>query len=264
MEKAKIHNQSHFIKYWFQYIFYSLFFSGIVVLMGYTTIDIHNKRIEKTIINIEYDAGNYFVDEKDLLKTLTENESQQIVGKKYGDIMLKNLELKLENIKFVEDAEISTDHKGNLMIEVKQSKPIARIVRYNAPDAYIGSNATALAVSEKFTAHVLIVNGAYSNRFLQTDYFTKDSIGQNYFKLFQYIEKNPYWNALISECTVLANGDVVLYPQIGDYTIQFGTPVDIENKFLKTNLFFKEILPTKGWGAYSRVNVKFNNQIVCE
>ncbi|RTZ94301.1 MAG: cell division protein, partial [Candidatus Poseidoniales archaeon] len=35
-------------------------------------------------------------------------------------------------------------------------------------------------------------------------------------------------------------------------------------KFKKIDMFFHDILPSKGWDAYHSVNVAFNNQIVCE
>ena len=37
----------------------------------------------------------------------------------------------------------------------------------------------------------------------------------------------------------------------------------MEIKFKKLELFYKNILPTKGWNYYESVNLKFKNQIVC-
>jgi cell division protein FtsQ len=79
-----------------------------------------NRVVKSTLVKINYEADNYFVDEADIVRTLTLNDADQIVGKKYRDIDLKNLELRLESIKFVEDAQISADHKGTLMVEIVQ------------------------------------------------------------------------------------------------------------------------------------------------
>jgi cell division protein FtsQ len=35
--------------------------------------------------------------------------------------------------------------------------------------------------------------------------------------------------------------------------IDFGKPVDIEEKFRNLKIFYKEILPTKGWNSYESV-----------
>ena len=223
-----------------------------------------HKMVKRTLVRIDYDFDNYFVDEKDILKTLTLNDADQIVGKKYRDIDLKMLELRLESIKFVEDAQLSTDHKGTLMVEIKQSKPIARIISQNSPHAYIGSNATTLSTSEKFTARVLLVDGPFVNRLFKENYLRTDSVGSNYFKLIEYIDQNEYWKKMITQITIQQNGEVIMQPQIGDYIIYFGKPEDIEFKFRKIDIFYKEILPSKGWDAYKSVNVKFKDQIVCE
>lgn len=223
-----------------------------------------NRTVKSTLVRINYEADNYFVDEADIIRTLTLNDADQIVGKKYRDIDLKNLELRLESIKFVEDAQISADHKGTLMVEIVQSKPIARIVNQNGPHAYIGSNATALSTSDKFTSRVLIIDGPFAPRLMKENYLLTDSIGSQYFEVIQYIDQHEYWKKMISQISLQANGNIILQPQIGDYVIQFGKPVDIEHKFKKIDIFYKDILPMKGWDAYKSVNVSFNNQIVCE
>ncbi len=243
----------------FGFIGVSMFF-----LIGFVENKHANRTVLKTAVKIDFEDDNYFVDETDVLRTLTMNSADQIVGKKYRDIDLKSLELRLESIKFVEDAQISADHKGTLMVEIRQSKPIARIVTQNSPHAYIGSNATALATSDKFTSRVLIIDGPFTSRLMKENYLLTDSVGSKYFELIQFIDQNAYWKKMIAQMTLLSNGDIVLLPQIGDYEIKFGKPEDIELKFKKIDMFYHEILPTKGWDAYQSVNVAFKNQIVCE
>ena len=82
--------------------------------------------------------------------------------------------------------------------------------------------------------------------------------------LIQFIDQSEYWKKMIAQLTLQSNGNIVMLPQIGDYEIQFGKPEDIENKFKKIDMFFRDILPSKGWDAYKTVNVSFTNQIVCE
>jgi len=40
--------------------------------------------------------------------------------------------------------------------------------------------------------------------------------------------------------------------------------IDLEIKFKKLDIFFKEILPLRGWDAYQAVNVQYKDQIVCD
>jgi cell division protein FtsQ len=40
--------------------------------------------------------------------------------------------------------------------------------------------------------------------------------------------------------------------------------MDLEAKFKKIKILYKEILPVKGWDFYKKISVKYKNQIVCE
>ena len=57
------------------------------------------------------------------------------------------------------------------------------------------------------------------------------------------------------------------FPKLGliktKQKIYFGNTDNMDNKFKKLELFYKNILPTKGWNYYESVNLKFKNQIVC-
>ena len=72
------------------------------------------------------------------------------------------------------------------------------------------------------------------------------------------------WGAQIAEIKITKDGNITIYPQIGDYVIYYGKPTDLEYKFKKLSIFFKEILPLKGWDAYEAVNVQYKDQIVCD
>jgi len=80
----------------------------------------------------------------------------------------------------------------------------------------------------------------------------------------QYIDADPFWKAQIAQIELNENNELTLYPQVSKQVIIFGSPEDYEQKFKKLKVFFKQILPQKGWNKYEKVNIKYNNQIVCE
>jgi cell division protein FtsQ len=55
-----------------------------------------------------------------------------------------------------------------------------------------------------------------------------------------------------------------MFPQVGGQLIEFGKPENLELKFKKLRIFYKEILPEKGWNAYERVNLEYEGQIIAE
>jgi cell division protein FtsQ len=83
-------------------------------------------------------------------------------------------------------------------------------------------------------------------------------------ELLKFIESSTFWKAQIAQLHIDASGNIKMYQQVGKQVIDFGKPEMIESKFRKIEIFYEEIMPTKGWNTYNRVSVKFKNQIVCE
>jgi len=149
------------------------------------------------------------------------------------------------------------------MINVVLRRPIARIIEENGAGAYIAEDGMLMPVSDKFSSRVLLISG------MTTDLQGQDSSSENeefvkLFELVKYINKDKFWKAQIAQIDLQENKEVILLPQITKQYIEFGEITNIESKFERLNIFYKEILPRKGWNSYSRVNVKYKNQIICE
>jgi cell division protein FtsQ len=235
----------------------------LLVLIGFVEKKQGDKRVKKVIIQIDNSGNNYFVEEEDVMDLITRNGDDPIVDKKYQYLDLKEIEMRIKFFKFVSDAQVSRDHKGNLKVLVKQKRPIARIIYPNGVHAYIGSDGTTLSTSEKFTSRVIVVDGEYAPRLMSED-FLKTEEGKKYFDLLKKIDEDKFWKAQLSQITVDRSGEIILYPQLGRQTIYMGKPEDVDMKFRNLGLFYKKIIPAKGWNTYQTVNVKFKNQLICE
>jgi cell division protein FtsQ len=88
-------------------------------------------------------------------------------------------------------------------------------------------------------------------------------VGAELHKIATYVDKDAFWKAQIEQIFVTAESEFVLIPKVGEHTIVFGTGDDIEIKFEKLMLFYKEGLSRVGWDKYSTINLKYKNQIVC-
>ena len=79
-----------------------------------------------------------------------------------------------------------------------------------------------------------------------------------------FINQDEMWKAQIAQLAVNEDNELTLWPQMTKQLILFGPADEIEEKFKKLKLFYKEVLPKKGWNTYSSVNLKYKNQIVCK
>jgi cell division protein FtsQ len=58
---------------------------------------------------------------------------------------------------------------------------------------------------------------------------------------------------------------VYIIPISGMHTIHFGRADEqVEEKFKRLKIFYKEGLKKVGWDQYKTINLKFDKQVVCE
>jgi cell division protein FtsQ len=223
----------------------------------------NEKVCNRVVVKINDQFDNYFISESDILSLVTDGGREQILGKNFNDLPLKSIEARIKGNKFIEEAEVYKDLKGNLIVSAEQSRPLARIIQDSGPDAYIDRNGKILPVSDRFTARVILVGGDYTPQLVKKDLKTSEE-GIEIFDLLKFITEDEFWRAQISEIYIDKDREITMYPQVSKQVILFGKADEIETKFRKLKIFYKEILPQKGWNKYEKVNLKYHNQIVCE
>jgi cell division protein FtsQ len=240
---------------------------GLLLLILVAFIGFVEKRhSERTFEGIEVlvkgVADVYFVDEKEILTSIEAEFPLLKPGVALSEINLNHLEKKVEKQPFVKNAEVFSDQKGNVRIEIEQHVPMARIVRPRAADGYISKEGLILPTSPTYTTRVIVLHGRFAESLLDQ----KELIEENpeLLSLIRYIHEDEFWNAQITELEIDKLTDIKMHQQVGRQVIEFGDASDFIEKFKKINLFYEEILPAKGWNAYDKVNVKYKGQIVCE
>lgn len=218
-----------------------------------------------TAINVEIDNQyqNYFINEGDVIDLITHGGENRIVGEPFDNLSLKDIENELLSTKFIRNAEVYKDLEGELVISINQSRPIARLMSSKMNDRYISDRGEVLPLSKRYTARVLLIDGAFADNaklydLMETEY------GENLMGLLKFIENDPFWKAQIAQMSIDKKGNINMLTQVSKQVVEFGRPLEIEDKFLKLKIFYKDILPAKGWNSYNRVSVKFKDQIVCE
>lgn len=222
------------------------------------------KAVRKVSVTIDNEYNNYFISDREVKSIITNDGEKILEGSKITDIDLKNLELRIKSHKFVSEAQVYRDLAGNLNIKIKQNRPIARIVHDDSDqDVYIDEEGNILPLSERFTARVIPITRTLY-RPAQARSFFQDSVGRAYLNLLKFIQKDAFWKAQLAEMQIDAKGKVIFMPQVGTQTIEFGKPEEVEQKFKKLLVFYKKVQPAMGWERYKRVNLEFDDQIICE
>jgi cell division protein FtsQ len=214
-------------------------------------------------ISIENVHENHYLDDKDVYK-LMQLDMDNLRGSDISQLNFNEIEERIRQNPYVGDAELFSDLKGTLMVNVYLRRPIARIVQSDAPDAYIGEDGTIMPVSDKFNSRVVLVSGDFVPKLIKLDNILEIEEGKDLMDMLNVIRDDSFWSAQIAQIDIGAKGNTVLFPQVGDETIEFGKPENLEVKFRKLKIFYKEILPRVGWNKYDRINVQYEGQVVAE
>ena len=137
------------------------------------------------------------------------------------------------------------------------------MINQKGRDYYIDFNGEIFPTSTIYSERVLLVN-FYDTKITKEKNIKFFQKGDKIFKLIKYINNDDFWRKQITQINILKDGDIIMIPQITKQKIYFGDTQEIDLKFKKLLLFYKVILPTKGWNYYESVNLKYKNQIVCD
>lgn len=213
------------------------------------------------VVELKNIHDNHFMDEADVVR-LVEKNAPALKGISVNRIDLRAIENALLLDRHILDAELYGDHKGNLVAQVELRRPIARIVQDDAPDAYVAEDGVVMSVSDKFSARVMILSGKGMKPMVEAGDLTKTEQGRRLMEMMAYILEDPFWKAQVAQMDLNAKGEIFIYPQITGQVVEFGTTEQFEDKLKRLLVFYKEILPQKGWTRYERVNLNYEGQVI--
>ena len=216
------------------------------------------------VISVKGDTENYFIDTDDIFGLLKSGINAEIVGKKTADINLRQLEQLLRDNVWIQNAELWFDNQNVLHAEVTERKPVARIFTTTGNSFFIDSSLMIMPPSDKLISGVPMFTG-FTDRKV---YSAKDSsLLKEINKLAQFISSNPFWLSQVAQVDITGDGNPAsvgfeLSPVIGNHLIKIGNSNDLEKKFNRLMIFYKQVLAQKGFDAYSVVDVQYAGQVV--
>jgi cell division protein FtsQ len=221
------------------------------------------KRDYKTCkgLNIEITdiKNNLFADKNDISGMLN-YMTPAINGKPIGAFDLLQMEKTLEGNVWIKDAELFFDNNEMLQVKVKEREPVARIFTTSGKSYYIDNDMVRLPLSTKFSARVPVFTGCPLDK---TKWNSTDSALLTQIKtLSAFITSDAFWMAQIEQVDYTAQKQFELFPKIGDHTIILGDASELESKFRRLYIFYKEVLAKTGWDTYSTINIQYKGQVV--
>jgi len=201
-------------------------------------------------INIIDSLNTHFISDSEIKKLILKNHPN-IIGSNAASINKENLENLINKIPSVKNAEAFTSLSGCLHLDIEQRKPIVRLLK--GKGFYIDEEGKRMPLSSNYTARVLVISGHIKDKMIETELIP----------LVNFITKDEFWSSQINQIYVDSNDEYILIPRVGGQKIELGKIDNFERKFSKLFALYKDGFSTVGWNKYKKINLKYENQIVC-
>lgn len=229
----------------------------VMISLAFSSSQLSKVKCSDLVVVIPKDSPR-FIDE-DQIKGLVKKADAKLFEQKLDEINTEKLEQELKKETAIKNVEIyqrvigsNMDFKGRLMVEVEQREPVVRVIS-DKEDFYMDNEGVKIPASSRFTAKVLLVNGNCDAQFAR----------KKLLPLISFINNHEFWKAQIEQLYVDKNGEITMAPLIGDQLIEFGDASDFRVKFRNLKALYEQAFPKKGWDYYSKINLKYTNQVVC-
>lgn len=197
-----------------------------------------------------------FIGEDNLF--ITEEAVSKLLIQSYGDIKnmpketlaLNVLERALNSNPMIKTAEVYVTVNGTLTAKIEQKRPIAR-VSTNA-SYYIDDEGFYMPLSSNYSARVPIVTGHVEKNNLENVYAVARKVEQD-----DFLKKN------VIEIHQDVNKVIYLRLRQCHFLVQLGSIDFLDKKINNLKAFYQKSLKENTLNNYSKVNLQFDNQVVC-
>jgi cell division protein FtsQ len=200
-------------------------------------------------------ASNSFISAGEVKKYL-DDEYGKYIGCRIDSLNLTNIEQLLKGKTAVLNSEAYLTKDGVLNITITQRKPVVRFVGKEG-GFYADENGETFPLQKTYASYVPVIDGVIPSE--------TDSIYiQKVVNLINFVERSEKWQNKIVQISADSTGNLTLIPREGDERFFFGQPEDIEAKMEKMEMYYSHIIPGKGDKTYRRVDLRYEDQIICK
>ena len=222
----------------------------VLVVFLYAFASSRNNLRKVSIPKVKFiGENNLFITSETVSKLLTQNYPElKNVPKETLD--LNALENALKSNPMIKSAEVYVAINGTLNAKIEQKTPIAR-VSSNA-SYYIDNQGFYMPLSTNYSARVPLVTGYIEKNKLTNVYSVANKVNND-----EFLKKNVF------EIHQTINNTIYLKLRQCKFIVQLGNIKFLDKKMNNLKAFYQKSQKEKTLNKYKKVNLKFNNQVVC-
>ncbi len=210
-------------------------------------------------ISLNVTNNNFFIDEKDVASLLIKVSGGKIKGRSISEFDLYKLEKLLEHNTWISDAELYFDSRDVLHVSINEKEPICRVFTTNGHSYYLDQAGNKMPLSNKLSARVPMFTGYPEVKKMNA----KDSLLlKQVTATALFIKNDSFWNAQAAQVDITDDGLLEMIPLVGNQVIKLGKGENLEKKFHRLFVFYKQVLSKTGFEKFKIIDVRFNGQVV--
>lgn len=220
----------------------------VVFLYAFSSVRNGARQIKEVTIDI-LNPEQPFITSETVSKLLIQNKFN-VTSKPKEILDLNTIETALNSNPVIRNAEVYLSVNDRLTAEIEQKKPIAR-VQTNA-SYYIDEEGSFMPLSSNYTARVPLVTGTVMKNNLSAVY-----------KVAKKIDEDTILKKHVVEIHQDSEHNIGLKVRQYDFFIELGNTQQLDKKLNNFKVFYIKAKKDNTLGNYSKVNLKFDNQVVC-
>ncbi|MDZ4809813.1 MAG: cell division protein FtsQ/DivIB [Bacteroidota bacterium] len=210
-------------------------------------------------ISLKGAKNNFFIDQKDVEQLLVKTTKGNIKGQPIASFNLHELEQMLEHNTWIDEAELYFDNRNVLHISVTEKEPVARVFTTTGNSFYIDSLGRKMPLSDKLSARVPVFTGFPEKKKLSAS----DSVLLNDIRVTSnFIINDSFWMSQVSQIDITPERNFEMVPVVGNHLVKLGNGENIDKKFHRLMVFYKQVLSKTGFDKYKVIDVQYKGQVV--
>jgi len=201
-------------------------------------------------VEVINDDSTHFVTPMGVIEEL-ERKHIIVKGKPVWQVNVEDIESKLSQSQYIESVECMFENGGRLKIKVAQIVPVMRVFDGDQ-SYYVNKDGKRMTAVSTFFADVPIVEGRFGKKYSPL----------RLLPMINYVEQDSMLRALVTMYCVRDTNNIYIVPSIHGHVVNVGNCDNYESKFQKLKLFYRKVMPVKGWMHYDTISVKWNHQVV--
>lgn len=192
-----------------------------------------------------------------------------VVGEPLSSIDLKRIEQAVRTLPYYKEILVYTSVQNHVVVECTERNALMRLIDRDGKQALLDAEGCVFPLPAGPSPRLPVLSLAFpmaaqaqdAEQMLQCD--TGPQWLHEAFAYANLLYRDPFLLMQFQQTLLKADGELVVYPQVGNHTISLGTMQHMDEKINNLKMFYQKGIDEATWNSFADINLKYKDQIVC-